>query len=69
MEWCREERCGLYATHGVYFRPGRGQWHADKRGDLPIKAPIMYCSWHATVQAVKRNAEKAGVWPNPSLKS
>jgi hypothetical protein len=48
--------CLRGATHGVYFTPSRQRWSLDKRGARPHKAPLIYCRWHATVQAVCRNA-------------
>jgi hypothetical protein len=53
---CIEPRCPWPATHGVYARGHPRRWTATNRTNLPHKAPLLYCRWHATVQAVCRNA-------------
>lgn len=54
---CTHQGCPLDATHGVVYRQGR--WRCHRGYDAPRKAPVEYCHWHATVQAVSRN----GRWP------
>jgi hypothetical protein len=47
-------RCAHPATHGVYYQPKAQRWEIALRH--PTRAPKMWCRWHATVQAVLRNA-------------
>jgi hypothetical protein len=54
---CWQPHCLLDATHGIYYVPGRRRWQIVTRSDLPGAAPLRYCRWHATAQAVVLNAE------------
>jgi hypothetical protein len=53
---CCHAGCLHDATHGVYYTPSHQRWAIDQRGTRPHKAPRRYCRWHATVEAVCRNA-------------
>lgn len=48
--------CLADATHGVWYREGTARWVIVTGDYITKSAPCLYCKWHATVQAVQRNA-------------
>ena len=57
---CRVDGCLRDATHGVYWNRQDRYWATGRmdRGYMRyLRSERDYCHWHATVQAVLRNAE------------
>ena len=59
MPTCAWDGCSREATHGLAWSATAQRWQIDARNYTT--SPRRWCKWHATVQAVQRNAR--GVTP------